>query len=461
MSATQPVRYPDARNRSVMTRRAWTLVGLNVLIPGSAQVLAGDRRLGRFGLGATLVLWTLAVLLGLVAIVRREWILTLATNSWALGAGVLVLAFYAVLWVILTLDTLRLVRFVKVAPGARAPLALLSLVVLGALVGGSAFAGTRAVSAIGVLQTVFGGGATFADPIDGRYNILLLGGDAGPDRDGLRPDSTSVVSIDAETGESVIFGIPRDLLDAPFPADSPMAALYPNGYGYDDVCNVDVCQFNSIYTEVEVNSPELYPDAAAQGSSPGIEATRDAAEGVTGLTIPYYVLIDMEGFSQLIDALGGVDVTVTERVPIIFDLDDDGNLTGDGEWIEPGRHHFNGYYALWYARARHGTSDYDRMARQKQIEEAMLVQMDPANVLLHFNEVAAAGADVVRTDIPSSLLGHLVELGLRAKQLAEPVTTVDFVPPDWSPEYPDFAAIQAQVQSLVGPPPTESPAPQG
>ena len=53
-----------------MTKRAWWLVGLNVLIPGSAQVLAGNRRLGRFGLGATLVLWVLLVLAGVLYLVR-------------------------------------------------------------------------------------------------------------------------------------------------------------------------------------------------------------------------------------------------------------------------------------------------------------------------------------------------------------------------------------------------------
>ena len=59
--AASPIRYPDVAPRSVMTRRGWWLVVLNFLIPGSPQVLAGSRRLGRFGLGATLALWALAV----------------------------------------------------------------------------------------------------------------------------------------------------------------------------------------------------------------------------------------------------------------------------------------------------------------------------------------------------------------------------------------------------------------
>ena len=68
-------------------------------------------------------------------------------------------------------------------------------------------------------------------PVDGRYNILLLGGDAGPDRDGLRPDSISVVSVDAETGQAVTIGLPRNLESVPFAEGSPLADAYPEGYG--------------------------------------------------------------------------------------------------------------------------------------------------------------------------------------------------------------------------------------
>ena len=54
----RPLRYPDTASREVMTRRGWWLVLLNFLIPGSAQAVAGNRRLARIGLGATLAMWT-------------------------------------------------------------------------------------------------------------------------------------------------------------------------------------------------------------------------------------------------------------------------------------------------------------------------------------------------------------------------------------------------------------------
>ena len=210
----------------------------------------------------------------------------------------------------------------------------------------------------------------------------------------------------------------------PFPADSPLAAVYPEGYGAIDGCDVDVCLLNSIYTEVELKSPEMYPNAVAEGSEPGIEGMRDAAEGITGLEIQYYVLIDMQGFEQLINALGGVDINVETRIPIGGDED---NNDVDG-WIEPGQQHLNGYHALWYGRARYGVAggDYERMARQRVLQEAILTQFTPTNVLGKFQEVATAGADTVKTDVPQSMLGYFANLAMKTKEL--PMTHVELVP---------------------------------
>jgi LCP family protein required for cell wall assembly len=288
-------------------------------------------------------------------------------------------------------------------------------------------------------------------PIDGKYNFLLLGGDAGPDRDGLRPDSITVVSVDAATGQAVTIGLPRNMVDVPFDEGSPLAEVYPEGYGAIDGCEVDVCMLNSIYTEVELMSPEMYPDAVAQGSEPGIEAMRDAAEGITGLPIQYYVLIDMQGFLELIDALGGVTINVPEDVPIHADE----TFTTVAEWIPAGEQHLDGYHALWYARSRHGTSDYDRMERQRQIQQAVLAQFNPANVLSKFQEIAAAGSQVVKTDIPQGMLGYFVDLASKTKEL--PITDLELTPTnDVDPEDPDYEYIRQLVTGAVFPP-TEEP----
>ena len=81
----------------------------------------------------------------------------------------------------------------------------------------------------GFISAMFGDGHASAAH-DGRYNVLLLGGDSGADRWGLRPDSLTVASIDADTGKTVLFGLPRNMLNFPFAKGSVMAEQFPHGY---------------------------------------------------------------------------------------------------------------------------------------------------------------------------------------------------------------------------------------
>lgn len=270
-SAQSPIRFPDAGSTSVMTRRAWWLVALNFLVPGAPQVLAGNRKLGRFGLGCTLVLWTLAVLALAVWLIAPNVLLSVAANSITLWVAAAFLVFYAVVWLILSLDTLRLVRLVRTKASARGWIAGLTTVLMFALSGTAAYGAYIATTTSSFLSSVFIAGPS-EDPVDGRYNILLLGADTGADREGTRPDSISVVSIDAETGQAVTIGLPRDMKYFPFPEGSPLAAVYPEGYGAIDGCEVgepDGCQLNWVYSEVDLVSPEMYPDATKTGQRAG------------------------------------------------------------------------------------------------------------------------------------------------------------------------------------------------
>ncbi|MBP1241286.1 LCP family protein required for cell wall assembly [Frigoribacterium sp. PvP120] len=442
MSAALPVRHPDLGSPSFMTRRAWALVVLNVLVPGSAQVLAGSRRLGRWGLASTLVFWAAAVVTVVLALVWRTPLFEVATNVVALTVVQVFLIYYAALWLVLTIDTLRLLRIVRTVPTARGFLAGVMVLLLAGTVGPAAYGAYLSGVQHGLLDSLFTSRQAAADPVDGRYNILLLGGDAGADRTGLRPDSISVASIDAETGATTIVGIPRNLYNAPFSEGSPLWGEFPDGYSCGDDCLVSY-----LYTYGEEH-PELYPDAESRGSNPGIEAMRDAVQGVTGLTLQYYVLIDMQGFVQLIDALGGITIDNTEgRLPINGGVDAAGQPINVDGWIEPGEQVMDGYHALWYARARHGSDDYHRMARQREVQQALLSQFQPATVLSKFQSVAAAGAQTVDTDIPQGALGAFVELALEAK--SQPITDLEIVPPTYSNVYPDFDVIHAAVAAAT------------
>ncbi|MET4639093.1 LCP family protein [Mycetocola sp. 2940] len=445
-----PIRNPDLRAPQLMTRRAWWLVALNFLIPGSTQVLAGNRKLGRIGLAATLTMWFLAAFVIVAYLLWRTATLSVLTNSIALTVAQILLAAYAVLWFVLTVDTLRLVRLVRAAPGSRFWIAASTVVLLVASVGSATAGAYYAGVTSGTLNSIFGAGAASVPPVDGRYNILLLGGDAGPDREGLRPDSISVVSIDAETGRVTMIGLPRDMRKVPFAAGSPMAELYPDGYRR---CDVSVCKLNSVYTEAELRHGDLYPNAASTGSTPGIEATKEAAEGVTGLDIQYYALIDMQGFATLIDSLGGVQITVKERLPI----GGDENLKGVVEWIEPGTQTLDGYHAEWYARSRHSTDDFDRMERQRELQAAILRQFTPANVLTKFQAIAQAGTQVVKTDVPQDMLGYFTNLAMKSKE--QPISSVELTPANnVDQDDPDFRQIRALIQADLNPPtPTATP----
>ncbi|MDJ0377143.1 LCP family protein [Cryobacterium sp. PH31-L1] len=436
-----------------MTTRAWWLVVLNFILPGSAQVLAGNRRLGRFGLGATLTLVTVAIIAGAVNLFWPEALLTVFTSTIGLWVAAAALAFYALTWLVLTVNTLSLINLVKAAPGARPLIAAFSAALMVVVCGTAGYGAFVATSASGFLSSVFVAGPS-QPPVDGRYNVLLLGGDAGADREGLRPDSISVVSVDATTGQATTISLPRNLENVPFSAGSSLGALYPEGYGSIDGCDVSACMLNSIFTEAELKRPEYYPNATAEGSSPGIQATLEAAQGITGLTIQYFVLIDMQGFSDLIDALGGVDIDVQNRVPVHTDETFSKVLF----WFEPGMQHMDGYHALWFARSRHGTSDYDRMQRQTQMQEALLAQASPANVLAKFQGVAAAGTRVVKTDVPQGMLPYFVNLASKTKEL--PVISVPLIPENGvDPENPDYAAIKLMIATALAPAPTATPVP--
>ncbi len=85
--------------------------------------------------------------------------------------------------------------------------------------------------------------------------------------------------------------------------------------------------------------------------------------GALGIPVDYYLLVNLNGFRQIVDAIGGITVNVNERVPINGDTDRHIPPTG---YIEPGPHqHLNGFKALWFTRGRYGSTDYKRMERQR------------------------------------------------------------------------------------------------
>ena len=458
----QPLRFPDLASQTFMTRRAWWLIVLNVVLPGSAQVLAGNRRWGRFGMGATFTAWTIVLLAVVLGMLWPAALITIGTFGPILFLAQILLVGYAILWLVLTLDTLRLVRIIKTAPRARAWIAALATVVMIFFSGTAAYAAFLTGSANEAISQIFNPGPS-VEPINGRYNFLVIGADTDPDREaenmGMRSDTTQVISVDATTGAATIIGLPRDLHDIPFPASSPLAGIYPEGYTeYSaEYCMESAC-LNTIMTDVNEKYPDLYPQAATEGVPPGVFGMMDAATGVTGLPIQFFVVIDMPSLVTLIDALGGVDIDVPERTAI---AEPDTAEEDVPEWIEAGPQRLDGYHAVMYARTRwSGNGDYDRMVRQQQLQEALLAQVNPANVLAKFQDIAAAGTSLLKTNVPQTMLGYFVELGMKTK--SQPLTNIALTPfdPTWplDPLAPDYLGLQGYLQSVLYPPPPASPA---
>ncbi|HEY1156358.1 MAG TPA: LytR family transcriptional regulator, partial [Arthrobacter sp.] len=132
-SLTDPVRYPVSASSPVRTKRAFVLVLLTLLVPGSAQLVAGDRKLGRTALRVTLCVWAVLLLAVVLLLLDRSMVISIVTNPVTSLVLVVLLAALALGWALLFLNTLRLIRPVLLAPKARPAvgIALVAALVLG------------------------------------------------------------------------------------------------------------------------------------------------------------------------------------------------------------------------------------------------------------------------------------------------------------------------------------------
>jgi len=420
------------RSEKIRLRRGVSGVLMTLVLPGSAQLAAGNRTVGRIALRVWVALWVLLIALGVTALVNRSFVVSLASTSWVLGVLQVLLVVVGLGWAGLLVDAWRLGRPAELAHRHRPGYAVLSLALVVTVLFAS-IAGARTVAAHQELMDHLFAGGGDAQAEQGRYNIMLLGADAGASRVGLRPDSITVASISIATGRTVLFSLPRNMEDVPFPEDSPMHAAFPNGF----TCGEHECMLNGIYTWASEHK-DLYPDA----KDPGAEATREAVSNLLGIKINYYAMVDLKGFEALVDAVGGINLDINKRVPI------GGGTSPIKGWIEKGKNvHLDGYHALWFARSREGANDYERMARQKCVMVAMLNQLDPMTVLTKFTDIAKAGEEIAATDIPQSETGALVDLAVKAR--GAKIASVSFVPPLIYPGSPNFGLIRTTVADHI------------
>ncbi|WP_017587017.1 LCP family protein [Nocardiopsis ganjiahuensis] len=270
-----------------------------------------------------------------------------------------------------------------------------------------------------------------ADPWYGaeRVNVLLIGADSADNRYGVRTDSMMVASLDTETGDAVLVGLPRNLENVHFPEDSTLAERYPEPYGFDLL-------LNDVYQTVAEEPDELALNPIA--ADPAADTLKKVIGYNLGLDVEYYAMVDMRGFRDLIDAVGGVQVRIEEPIPYGV----------HGGVLEPGLQRLDGHEALWYGRSRVGSDDYGRMGRQGCLVKYVAEQVDPTTVLTSYRQLAGATKRTLTTDIPQSKVPAFIEL---ADQLTDhgDMSALQLSPPQVSTGNPDWAEIKELVAEAI------------
>jgi len=167
------------------------------------------------------------------------------------------------------------------------------------------------------------------DQFSGVHLYMILGTDYRPDA-GFRTDTLMLLAIDGATGKASLVSFPRDLwVSIP-------------GYG-----------------EQRINTVM---------QTGGYQLLADTLQTNFGVYPTQYALIDMQGFMEVIDVLGGIEVTTDKYTGDLCET-----YLNPNKWCEvyPGTVSMDSDWALWYVRARYNSSDFDRMRRNQEVTKAI------------------------------------------------------------------------------------------
>jgi LCP family protein required for cell wall assembly len=205
-------------------------------------------------------------------------------------------------------------------------------------------------------------------------NVLLLGSDQADIGRAGRTDTIVIAAIHPETPSVSLLSIPRDFY-----------AWMP-GHG-----------FGKINTAVSRGGPALMKATIRHNF---------------GVDVDYYARVGFDSFVKIVDTLGGVTVAV--ECPLHDTFPDASSPSGQTDIdLEPGIHHLDGKHALWYARSRWSSSDFDRHRRQQQILRGMNTQVLSLGIIPKIPSLWGALKESVSTDLDVQGMIRLGAIGVR------------------------------------------------
>jgi LCP family protein required for cell wall assembly len=245
------------------------------------------------------------------------------------------------------------------------------------------------ISRIGLINIIGIFGEHLDTDVYGNTNVLLLG-TGGGDHDGADlTDTIILASIDQNNKLVPMLSIPRDF--------------------YVDIEDLGGGQrINGVYE----TGKDKYDSVT------GIKYVQEAVEKITGVDIHYYVKIDFDGFRDIVDSLGGVDIYVDEAIHDPY-YPKEGTILYETFDLPSGQQSLDGETALKYARSRKTTSDFDRSKRQQKLLFAIKRKAMQKNVLLNPGKITDLyGA--VKQNIETNLsMGHIIELAKLSKDFGQ------------------------------------------
>ncbi|MEV0347755.1 LCP family protein [Nonomuraea sp. NPDC050680] len=416
----------------------WTL--LSAIAPGVAHLRAGRRRTGLILLGAYVVLLLAALAYGLT---RHEANLAEFASADMQMKVIVIAAVLALIWF-----AVIVLSYVALGPNRlKQQGQIVSGIVVGVLcvsvMAPFAFTANFVLTLRNASQKIFVPIAQSTDPSiapikkndpwngKDRVNFLLIGGDAAGDRTGVRTDSMTIASVDIATGKTVLFSLPRNLQHVHFPPTSPLRKQFPNGF-MAELPNGGL--LNEVW-QYATENPQIMG-----GKNRGPRALMDAIGYTLNLKIDYYAMMNMYGFADLVDAIGGLKIRVERDVKW-------GGHFGTAGTIKAGYKKLTGEQALWYGRSRVDSDDFSRMARQRCVIGAFAQQATPDKILFNFGKIADATKRLAQTNIPQELVEPLVGLAVKVKSAK--ITSLQFVPPEFLSGRPDWLKIRRAADKAI------------